>query len=100
MYLFFKTLVDTWEKEGSISLTVNKGKGQRMRKLMRTLSGDNATKLRGQEKAAPTTGDCKLHLRVSLPTPDTQLPVTGYDTYITTLRNLVNTRLQAMVSVM
>lgn len=42
-------------------------------------------------------GGCKFHLRLTMPSPETELGATGYDTYHITLRKLVHTYLSTRV---
>lgn len=54
--------------------------------------------IRVSEEQNRDKAGCRFHLRLTLPSPETELAVSGYDTYYTTLRKLVHAHLSTVVS--
>ncbi|KAG7164842.1 unc-13-like 3 [Homarus americanus] len=92
-----KTLIGPWKKEGWFPLIVtqdeNSSHSQKKKKFKR--AGTSNTSLVNKKSARMA---CKLHIRLTLPTPESGLTYSGYDTYSTTLRKLVDVHIQALDS--
>ncbi|XP_045115099.1 uncharacterized protein LOC123506824 isoform X2 [Portunus trituberculatus] len=83
-----KSLVGKWKKEGWLALTVVKKEsvpGQKKKKGTRTA-----------EEHSKSRAGCRFHICLTLPSPETELAVSGYDTYYVALRKLVHTYLSTM----
>lgn len=83
-----KSLVGKWKKEGWLALTVVKKEsvpGQKKKKGTRT----------AEEQSKDRAG-CRFHICLTLPSPETELAMSGYDTYYVALRKLVHAYLSTM----
>lgn len=83
-----KSLVGMWKKEGWLALTVVKKEsvpGQKKKKGTRP----------GEEQSKDRAG-CRFHICLTLPSPETELAVSGYDTYYVALRKLVHAYLSTL----
>lgn len=77
-----KSLVGKWKKEGWLPLTLVQKESLMTPKKKKTVRAD--TDLR-RDKAG-----CRFHVRLTLPSLDTELGPTGYETYYTAFRKLVH----------
>ncbi|KAG0719872.1 Protein unc-13 4B [Chionoecetes opilio] len=83
-----KSLAGKWRKEGWFPLTKVKRE---------SVSGQKKKKgARGEEEGTRNKTACRCHVRLTLPSPETELATSGYDTYYTTLRKLVHAHLSTM----
>ncbi|XP_069949197.1 uncharacterized protein [Cherax quadricarinatus] len=93
-----KTLIGTWKREGWLPLSLTNVKDdistQKKKKFNR--AGGNVAVKKTSNKSSVS---CKLHICLTLPTPESELTTTGYDTYSSTLRSLIDMQVQALDTV-
>lgn len=85
-----KSLVGKWRKEGWLPLTLVKKESTSVQKKKK---GTRVVEEQGQKR---DKAGCRFHLRLTLPSPETELAASGYDTYYAALRKLVHAHLSTI----
>ncbi|XP_069164327.1 uncharacterized protein [Procambarus clarkii] len=91
-----KSLIGTWRKEGWLPLILNQDKdnsvqGQKKKKSNKVDGNGTSKTVKKEARMA-----CKIHIRLTLLPPDSDLTTTSYDTYSATLRKLIDVHVQTL----
>lgn len=85
----FQSLVGKWKKEGWLPLTLVQKESLTTVKKKKSIKAGTDSR---RDKAG-----CRFHVQLTLPSLETELGPTGYDTYYITFRKLVHAYISTVV---